>query len=85
MPLTRPRRVDVHTKCHSERSEESQINSGAGTPTEIDRSRFAKPVLSEIEGLNMTAPFMRRVLVANMSLRRKGRALPIPPPLRLLS
>jgi hypothetical protein len=41
-------------KCHSERSEESLIISGAIFRGTVERC-FAKPVLSEAEGLNMTA------------------------------
>jgi polyisoprenoid-binding protein YceI len=48
-------------QCHSERSEESLIVSSQIAAGNRLRC-FAKPVLSEIEGLNMTSPFMRWVL-----------------------
>ena len=41
--------------CNSERSEESRIISLEGSVKPISQRCFAEPVLSEAEGLNMTA------------------------------
>jgi hypothetical protein len=51
MRLKKPRVPREFTFCHSERSEESRIHCRHGGK---NQGCFAKPLLSEIEGLNMT-------------------------------
>jgi hypothetical protein len=54
-PRLRANILKATSSCHSERSEESRIKFAPILPTEIGQTCFAKPVLSEVEGLNITA------------------------------